>query len=246
MPLRTRRLLAARLCLLASLAVVVAACAPRYEFKPVPVRPMEGYPSRVDRPEARFGALAFYDSKELVKVFGFDLRSAGVVPVQLMIENLLADAPLLLMAAHLLDDQGQLWEVLPSDVVYQRINEHTSGGLAGHQGVRRTLLWGLAGAVAGAAVGVVAGSNVGEAAGKGAAVGGALGATTAIVGSELSSDNADEIQRDFSSRSLDHAAVSPGQTTYGLLYFPAEASRPVKLTIRYKAGADERTLDLAL
>jgi hypothetical protein len=90
----------------------------------------------------------------------------------------------------------------------------------------------------------VAGTDVGEAVGKGAAAGGALGAATSIAGSQFE-DASGNIQRDFSSRSIEHSTVAPGQSAHGLLYFPSEAAAPVKMTINYLAGNAARTAELA-
>jgi hypothetical protein len=230
------------------LTLLAAACAPRYEFKPIPVRPLEGYQNRAELPEGAVGALAFWDSSRLKSVFGFDLKKAGIIPVQLRIENRSADTPLVVVEALVTGEDGQSWEVLPSNVVFERVDKYTGGGLSGEQGVRRTLLWGLAGGLVGAAVGAVTGVNVGEAAGKGAAIGGALGAATSIMSPAMadSDETAMDIQRDFSGRSLDHATIPAGRTANGLLYFPAECGRPVHLALTLRAGPESRRLGLAL
>jgi hypothetical protein len=233
--------------LVLALVLVLGACAPRYEFKPVPVRPIAGYPNRTVLPEGEIGAAAYSEPGRLKAVFGFDLKKAGVIPVQVRIENRSGDTDLTIVEALLTGRDGQGWEVLPSGVVYDRVDKFTGGGLSGEQGVRRTLLWGLAGGVVGAAVGVVTGSNVGEAAGKGAAIGGAVGAASAIIGPGVDDDEAMmDIQRDFSGRSLDHATVKAGRTANGLLYFPAECGDPARLSLTLRAGSETRRVELPL
>ncbi|MDR1658418.1 MAG: hypothetical protein LBT47_12880 [Deltaproteobacteria bacterium] len=233
--------------ILLSVALVAAACAPRYEFKPVPVRQMSNYPNRSVFPEGLVGAVGFSDSAQLKEIFGFDLKKAGVIPVQIRLENMSSDESVVLSQALVFEENGQGWEVLPSDVVYNRINEYTSGGFSGEQGVRRTLLWGLAGGIIGAAVGVATGTNVGEAAGKGAAIGGAAGAASSIAGIGVpDQDNYEGIYRDFSGRSLDHVTIAPGETANGMLYFPSEAKKPVSLHLVLKTGSATRQLELKL
>jgi hypothetical protein len=214
--------------------LVTAACAPRYEFKPVPVRSLEAFDSRVAFSGGLVAAHAIYDTKEVTKFFGFDLKKAGVIPVQLAVRNNQDQGALVLYKATLLDAEGLLWEVLPSDVVVRRIDEHTSGGLSGEQGARRTLLWGLAGGVLGAAIGVVGGTSVAEAAAKGAAVGAAVGVTSSIAQAGTETSDAGEIQRDFSTRNIDHATIGAGETVNGLLYFPAEAAQPRRINLTFK------------
>jgi hypothetical protein len=230
-----------------SVVLAATACAPRYEFKPVPVRQMSGYPNRLAFPEGLIGAVAFYDTAQLKEIFGFDLKKAGVVPVQVRLENMSDTESILVSEALLFDVNGHGWEVLPSDVVYTRINDFTSGGLTGEQGVRRTLLWGLAGGIIGAAVGVVSGTNVGTAAGKGAAIGGAIGAASSIAGAGIDqSSNEFDIHRDFSGRSLDHVTLGPRETANGMLFFPAETGAPVSLHLVLKTGEATRQLELKL
>jgi hypothetical protein len=231
---------------LLTVILVTTSCAPRYEFKPIPVRTMDGFANKTEFPEGRVGAHAIYDSKEVIKFFGFDLKKAGVIPIQIAVENHQTGASLTLSKATLLDSEGLLWEVLPSDVVHRRIDEHTSGGLTGEQGLRRSLLWGLAGGVIGAAVGVVSGSSVISAAGKGAAVGAAVGVASTISQSGMDSNTEADIQRDFSTRDIDHATIAAGDTTNGLLYFPSESSQPKKLNLTFKTGTGERKLEIPL
>jgi hypothetical protein len=235
-----------KIVIILAFSLVATACAPRYEFKPIPVRAADGYRDRVAFPEGSAGAYAYYDSAELIGDFGFDLKKAGVIPVQLRLENDFGSSPLTLTEATLADQSGRLWEVLPSDVVFRRLDEHTSGGLSAGDGARRTLLWGLAGAAVGAAVGAIGGGSVAEAAGKGAAAGAGIGVASVLVGSENDDEKSYDLQRDFSRRSLAHATVAPGDSANGLLYFPAEASRPVKLNLKLRAGTQIRNLSLAL
>ncbi|MDR0355104.1 MAG: hypothetical protein LBJ64_05145 [Deltaproteobacteria bacterium] len=230
---------------LLALILVSAACAPRYEFKAIPMRPLEGYANRTQFQDGQAGAMAFYDSRQVTQIFGFNLKNAGVIPVQLTMQNDQPSSSLTITKATMLDKDGLLWEVLPSTVVYQRINEHTSGGLSGEQGVRRTMLLGLAGGILGAAVGVATGTSVAKGAGKGAAVGAAIGSVSSMAQGAIQ-DQEENIVRDFSSRSMDHAAVSPGETANGLLYFPAEAAKPVKLNLTVQGSSGVQTLELLL
>jgi hypothetical protein len=208
---------------------------------------MEGYHNRTSIPQGQIGAAAYSRPGQLKAVFGFDLMRAGVLPVQARVENYSTTASIVLLEAVVTGLDGQSWEALPSGVVYDRINRHTSGGLSGEQGVRRTLLWGLAGGILGAAVGAVSGTNVGAAAGKGAAVGGALGAASSIAGAASDDGGAYmDIQRDFSGRSLDHATIPPERTANGLFYFPAECGDPVRLSLTVRVGNETRRVELPL
>jgi hypothetical protein len=225
----------------------VASCGPRYEYRAVPVRPLSGYPGQAHVANASVGAVAFYSSQDLNALFGFDLKKAGVVPVQVMVQNSGPDSVTILEGSRIEDAKGLVWDVLPSDVVYNRINDYTSGSLDGEKGVKRTVTWGLAGAIIGAAVGVASGTNVGEAAGKGAAIGAGAGASSAVLGMGTDSSNTSgDVVRDFSSRSIDHRTVSAGAEASGFLYFPAESAQPRRLTLNFDAGGHRQTVTLNL
>jgi hypothetical protein len=227
-------------------ALALASCAPRYEYRAVPVRPVSGYPGQAHVAGANIGAVAFYSPQELTQLFGFDLKKAGVIPVQVMVQNN-SEAPVTFLdGARMQDISGNAWEVLPSEVVFTRINNYTSGSLNGEKGVRRTLLWGLAGAAMGAAVGAATGTNVGEAVGKGAALGGAAGAASSVMGIGTTDDTSQDVMRDFSSRSLNHRTVAPGAEVSGFLYFPSEAAQPRGLTLNIDVGGQRQNVAMNL
>jgi hypothetical protein len=231
--------------LLACAALLLASCA-TYEYRAVPVRPISSYPGQASVGGAQIGALAFYDSRVLADNFGFDLKKAGVVPVQVMISNHSGSTVTVLEGARMEDVNGNQWELLPSEIVFHRINDYTEGSLDGRAGVRRTLTWGLAGAIVGAAVGAVGGTNIGEAAAKGAAVGGAAGAASSLMGAGTEQDTSEDVVRDFSARTMEHRSVQPGTEVSGLLYFPAEAAQPRRLILPLSAGGYSHTATLNL
>jgi hypothetical protein len=207
---------------------------------------MTSYPGQAILDNLRVGAVAFYDSAELREVFGFDLKQAGVVPIQLRLQNEGATSVTILEGSTVQDEAGLIWEILPSEVVYDRINKYTSGSLSGSDGVKRTALWGLAGAIVGAAAGIASGSNVGEAVGKGAAIGAAAGASSSVLGLGTTQDTSAEVQRDFSARSLNHNTIDPGVDTSGFLYFPSEMKRPKVLSLKFSRGSKVETLNINL
>jgi hypothetical protein len=232
------------LAFLAIFSMTLFSCGHHYEFKAVPIRPMSAYPGKATLGDLSVGAAAIYDSAELTRLFGFDLKDAGVIPVQLLVANAGKSDVVVLEGSTLQDEAGNLWEVLPSGIVYQRLNDYTSGSLSGEKGAKRTLLWGLAGAIVGAAAGIASGTNVGEAAGTGAAVGAAAGAATSVLGMGTTQDSSEAINRDFSGRDLEHATVSPGVDANGFLYFPAESKRPTCLNLKVSVGKKVETLRL--
>jgi hypothetical protein len=189
--------------------------------------------------------MALYDSRQLSQLFGFDLKKAGVIPVQVKIRNTGNSDITVRSGSTMTDEHGQTWEVLPSSAVFQRIDDYTSGSLSMEEGAKRTLMWGLAGAVVGAAVGVAGGTDVGTAVGKGAAVGAGAGAASAMVGLGKK-DTSEDVERDFSERSLESRIIEPGQEVTGYLYFPSESALPKNLRLNLSQGGYRQALDLAL
>jgi hypothetical protein len=224
----------------------VQGCSPKYEYRAIPVRSLDSYQGKVSGQGVVAGAVAYYDSKQLDQLFGFDLKKAGVVPVQVHLRNTGSRPLIVEPGSTIVDQAGNTWDVLPSTVVFDRIDKYTSGSLSMGEGAKRTALWGLAGAVVGAAVGVVSGTNVGEAVGKGAAAGAAAGASSAIMGLGDKDDTSGQVVRDFSSRSIDQTTIAPGDEAHGFLYFPAESKQPRTLNLKVSEGGAHQTLQLAL
>ncbi|MGL4209683.1 MAG: hypothetical protein ACRCTY_09890 [Candidatus Adiutrix sp.] len=213
------------------LVFVLAACATKYEYKPIAAKDATAYDNVVSVFGAHIGAEVYYNDALVKQVFGFNLKSAGVVPVQLVIDNGSATPLTILSGARVLDTQGNWWELLPDQVVFSRVNEYTKGGVDGGQLAQRTVLFGIVGGLAGAVTGIVTGTNIGEAAGKGAAIGGAVGASSAILNAENNPGSPAAVTRDFSDRNLGGRVVAPGTSQSGFLYFPAEMKKPVRLRL---------------
>jgi hypothetical protein len=228
-----------RLVLLLGLSIFLLACAPRYEYKAVPVKNITSYSNLTDVGTGSFAAEAFFDDRLITETFGYNLKKAGVIPVRILVENRGDTDVSVLPGSTVTDARGQTWELLPQDIVYQRIDAYTSGGVSGQEGIRRTATGAVVGGILGAAVGVATGTNVGSAAGTGAVIGGAVGASSAILGIGDTQDKSAAIVRDFSNLSLQQSVVAPDETVRGLLYFPGESDRPVKLNLKVKIGQNK-------
>ncbi|MDR1871586.1 MAG: hypothetical protein LBS60_06605 [Deltaproteobacteria bacterium] len=220
------------------------ACGQKHEYKPVPFRAPEAYSNHIDTGEATYAAEYFPDEKALTDRFGYNLYKAGVLPINLVLQNHGEDNLVILPGPTVTDSKGQIWELLPQDVVLQRINDYTSGVTPG-EGVARTAKGAVVGAILGAAVGIATGTNVGSAAGKGAAIGGAIGVSSAILGQ--GKDQSGDIAKDYTNLSLQQSSLGPDEIAHGLLFFPAEVERPVRLTLRVKIGEEKpKTVALPL
>lgn len=236
---RTRLAIALLSCLF------LLACAAKHEYRAQPIRSVDSYFNHLEIHDVFLAAEAIYDDKLLEERFGYNLKKAGVIPVNLLVDNRGEEVTLILPGVTLTDAKGQSWDILPQNVVVNRIGDYTSGVTA-EQGLGRTAKGALVGAILGAAIGVATGTSVGEAAGKGAAVGGAIGVGSAVLGAG-GEDSTAEVARDYSSLALNHSAVEPGENTHGLLYFPAEADRPTRLNLKVKIGEGKtQTIGLPL
>ncbi len=185
---------------------------------------------------AQIAAQAYSDTAEAKQMFGFDIRKAGLLPVQVVIDNAGEDS--LEINPHqtfLVDAGGNYWNLLDNRTAYRRVNESTEyGNVTDEAG--KSAFWGaLGGAVVGGAIAIVGGENVGEAMGKGAVIGGALG--TVGGGAEaLQSPEAEyQISRDLGTKTLENRPIRPGELGRGFLFFPGEAKSARQLRLQVEA-----------
>lgn len=196
----------------------------------------------------QISAKAFADKKAANDAFGFDIRSAGLLPVQVVFQND-GDRPVSLVAEQtfLIDSKKQAWPVNSLDRTYNRVEKHVDVGETAAGAAKPALLLGAAGALAGLAVGIVIGDNIGEAMGKGAAIGAAAGA----IGGGVSGyqDARGKIKKDLSQKALVNKEILPSQLGYGMLFFPgfaeeAQDAVQLKLTLSFSGELHSVTLDL--
>ena len=167
----------------------------------------------------KISALAFNDDDAAKQAFGFGARKAGLLPVQLTLQN---DSPDKVRInpeqTFLIDNNNRAWPILSLEKTYQRTAGHVDLGETAKGAGKPALLMGAAGALAGLAVGVVTGQNIGEAMGTGAVIGAAGGAI--VGGAKSYSDSGEKIRDDLAAKSLRNEAILPHQIAYGVLFFP--------------------------
>jgi len=219
----------------AGAALWLGACA-TYERQVVPFKMPAAYPNATGVAEATIAATAYDDAEEATAVFGFDIRGAGILPVQVIFDNtgrhaleIVADRTLLV------DGENNLWPLLDERMAYDRLAKKTALGQVVPEAAKGGVLAGAAGAVIGAAVGIVTGTNIGSAAGKGAAIGAAAGITMGGAKGYADADPRYQIQEDLQQRTLVKRAVTPGEVAHGFLFFPGEAKTPRELRITIRA-----------
>jgi len=213
----------------------LAACT-RYERQVVPFKMPAAYPNVQMAADAQIASRAYEDSKEATNAFGFDIRGAGILPVQVAFDNK-GTHPLEIVPEQtwLIDEESNLWPILDARMAYDRIEKATKLGNVAPEAAKSGLLGGAAGAVLGAAIGIVTGTNVGEAVGKGAAIGAAAGITLGGARGMTDTDVHREIQEDLANRSLEKRAVQSGEIAHGFLFFPGEAKKARELRLQVRA-----------
>jgi hypothetical protein len=185
---------------------------------------------------ATIAAKGYGDPKEAEQAFGFDIRGAGLYPVQIIFDNTGQNAlEIEPSQTFLIDEAENLWPILDSSLAYDRVAEKTELARIGEAGAKTGLLSSAAGALIGAAVGIVTGDNVLSSAGKGAAVGAAAGAT--LGGAKAAGSGSEaraEISADLRKKSLENKAVEPETIAHGFIFFPGEAENAKELRLRLR------------
>ncbi|HAR95741.1 MAG TPA: hypothetical protein DCR97_07240 [Deltaproteobacteria bacterium] len=215
-------------------ALLLPGCS-AYKQQVVPFKMPSSYPNATEVAGATIASKAYDDSQEAQNVFGFDIRGAGVFPVQVIFDNR-GPHPLEIAPdqTFLVDEQGNLWPVLDSGLVYNRVAKKTELGRVAPEAGKGSLLGGVAGAVIGAAIGIVSGSNVGGAAGKGAVIGAAAGATFGGAKGLADRDPQTQIREDLERRSLESRPIRPYEIAHGFIFFPGEAGKSRELRLRLR------------
>lgn len=216
------------------LAGQVNGCTP-YKSQFVSFRPPEAYVNKQDVAGVSIGAEAYADKDVALEAFGFDIRGAGLLPVQLVMNNQ-SGSSLQIVAEQtfLIDAQGNYWQVVPNNVALDRVEKSTQLASLG-KGAGTGALWGAAGgAILGAAIGIVSGENVGSTMGKGAALGGAGGALVGTSQAASSPDRRIDIINDIRSKGIENKTVPKDYLANGFIFFPGEAKSAKILKLRYR------------
>ena len=216
---------------------IIAGCT-SYERQVVSFKMPESTPNAVSFNGAVIAARSFTNINEAREAFGFDIRSAGILPVQVVFDNK-SEHPLMIIPEQtfLIDEESNVWPILNQSLAYDRLSKATELGKVVPEAAKSGLLLGAAGAVIGAAIGIVTGTNVGEAVGKGAAIGAAAGLVSG--GGQGFNEHYEDVQskikEDLQSRSLQYRAIRPSELAYGFIFYPGEAKTAKVLRLQLKA-----------
>ncbi|RJQ80103.1 MAG: glycine zipper family protein [Desulfobacteraceae bacterium] len=218
--------------------IMVASCAPAYKAQPLPFKAPDAYNNMVLVENLQVGGQAFADPQSAEAAFGFDIRAAGMLPIQLVFDNQAAHNWLINPAQTFLEDQdGNLWPILTDRFAYERATRYAQTNQTFREGAYKGFLGAAAGTLIGAAIGIVSGENVASAAGKGAAVGAAAGATLGGGAAYAANDARAAIINDLRDKSLQNKPISPGDLSHGIIFFPGEAKSAKQLRLQLKNEA---------
>jgi hypothetical protein len=220
---------------LLALLLAVGGCSTAYQAKPLPFKVPSAYPNAQQVAGATMAAEAFADSKKAQEAFGFDVRGAGFLPVEVVFDNR-GSHPLEINGAQtfLEDAQGNLWPILDRNTAYERATKYSQTKEVFKEGAYHGFLGAAAGALIGAAVGIVSRQNVAVTAGQGAAVGAAAGATLGGAKGYFSDEARHTITDDLRQKSLQNKPVEPRNLAYGFLFFPGEATSAKELRLQVR------------
>ena len=176
---------------------------------------------------------AYADPKKAEEAFGFNIRGAGMLPVQVIFDNQ-GPHPLKINPGQtfLEDEVGNLWPILNDQLAYERATKYAQTKQIFKESAYHAFLGGAAGAIVGAAIGIVSGTNVAAAAGQGAAVGGAAGAVLGGAKGYTSDDANRAIMDDLDKKRLENRQIYSKMLAYGFLFFPGEAPSAKQLRLQ--------------
>lgn len=223
-----------RLVVMIVLAIfVLSGCTP-YKTQFAGFRPPEAYANKQVVNSISIGGEAYANRDAAEDAFGFDIKGAGILPVQLVMNNTGGTGvEIVANQTFLVDETGRYWALIPTKVAIERLEESTQlAAFFGKGAGKGALIGAVAGSVIGAALGIVSGSNVGEAIGKGAALGGAGGAVIGGVKEGTSPDREYRITDDLRAKSLEGKEIPPGHLGNGFLFFPGEADTAKELRVQ--------------
>lgn len=218
-----------------------------YSQQVVPFRAPASYPNMTQVAGMQIGARAYSDPNEAQSVFGFDIRGAGLFPIQVVIDHK-GSSPLEINPTQtfLVDYQNNLWPVLEKRLAYDRVARHSELAGIGTEAAKTGFLGAAAGALIGAAIGIVTKGGVGEAMGMGAAVGAAAGATMGGAAAYGSDKAGRDISTDLRNKSLENRPIRPLEIAQGFVFFPGEASSAKELRMQFVEVGSGRILNVSL
>jgi len=199
-------------------------------------RPPEAYPNSQLVAGVTIGGEAFAGKDAAEQAFGFDIKGAGVLPVQVVLNNQSGKSlEIVTGQTFLVDNANRYWNVIPNNTAVTRIEKSTQlAAFFGKGAGKGALLGGAGGALLGAAIGIVSGRSIGEAALKGGAAGAAGGAIVGGTMEGTSKEREYSIVEDIRNKGLEGKTIPPESLSSGFLFFPSEAESARELRLQLK------------
>lgn len=239
-----------RMTIILMLFIFSASGCTRYKSQYAAFKPPEAYANMQMFNGLRVGGEAYVDRDAAEDAFGFDIKGAGLLPVQLVLDNKSGTTTEIVAGqTFLVDKKNGYWSIIPSNVAISRLESSTQmASFFGKGAGKGALLGGAAGTVLGAALGIVSGGSVGEAALRAGALGTAGGAVIGGAGEGASPERGQRIMDDMRAKSLDGKLIPAGYLANGFIFFPGEAetAKEVRLRIRQRDTREEQTIVLPL
>lgn len=206
-----------------------------YRSQYVSFRPPEAYSNKQEVAGVVLGGEAYSERSEAAEAFGFDIREAGLLPVQIVMSNHNGNTlQIVTDQTFLVDDKGNYWPVVSNHAAIDRIENSTQLAALGKGAGTGAMIGAAGGAILGAALGIASGSNVGNAMGRGAVLGAAGGT---IIGSSREASSGDrrmDILNDIRDKGLEGKSIPREYLANGFLFFPGEAKSAKALRFQFR------------
>ncbi len=233
-----------------SLSLIILNGCATYQSKFVSFKPPEAYTNFQQLPGIAIAGESFADDTAAKQAFGFDIRGAGLLPVQLVMNNQGGfSLEIIASQTFLVDGEGRYWPIVSNSVAIDRLEKSTQlAAYFGTGAAKGTLLGATGGAIIGAALGIVSGKSISMTMGKGAALGAAGGAVLGGSGDGNSGERERRITDDLRQKGLEGKRIPNDHLANGFLFFPGEApsARELKLQLRELETGTVHKLSLKL
>jgi hypothetical protein len=228
------------------IAAHVSACA-TYSAHTVSFRPPNEYRNFQNSYGILVGAESFADKKDAEKAFGFDARAAGVVPVQLVINNKSGQTVEIVSGqTFLIDRSNRYWKILTNREAVDRVKKAADAGIFSNSATKGATGSVAAGSLMGLAIEIVSGRKVDSTAVKGEAPGATAVGGAGKAGEEKLREA--RIAEDVRAKGIEGKIMPAESLASGFIFFPGEASSvsELRMQIKFRDSGRIQTLNLKL